>query len=115
MIGWVSDVYKRQVVTNVAWSDDYLNNDFAWELLEEAVTYAIEDLGLRVWLYDEYAYPSGGARDIVLKDNPEWQAQGVAQKNVIVPNGKTKSIACPDEHTLIAANACLLYTSFLLK
>ncbi len=93
------------VVTNVAWSDDYLNNDFAWELLEEAVTYAIEDLGLRVWLYDEYAYPSGGARDIVLKDNPEWQAQGVAQKNVIVPNGKTKSIACPDEHTLIAANA----------
>lgn len=93
------------VVTNVAWSDDYLDNDMAWELLEEAVAYAIEDLGLRVWLYDEYAYPSGGARDIVLKDNPEWQAQGVAQKSVIVPNGETKSITCPEEHTLIAAYA----------
>ncbi len=93
------------VVTNVAWSQDYLENDYAWELLEEAVAYAIEDLGLRVWLYDEYAYPSGGARDHVLKDNPQWQAQGVAQKSVVVQRGETKSIACPQEHTLLAAYA----------
>lgn len=93
------------VVTNVAWSEDYLQNDYAWELLEEAVAYAIEDLGLRVWLYDEYAYPSGGARDLVLKDNPEWQAQGVSQKSVVVRKGETKSIACPQEHTLLAAYA----------
>ena len=93
------------VVTNVAWSDDYLENEYAWDLLVEAVTYAIEDLGLRVWLYDEHAYPSGGARDTVLKDNPEWQAQGVAQKSAVVSQGETKSIACPEEHTLIAAYA----------
>lgn len=30
---------------------------------------------------------------------------GVAQKSVVVPNGETKSIACPEEHTLIAAYA----------
>lgn len=93
------------VVTNVGWTDDYLFNDTAWELLEEAVAYAVEDLGLRVWLYDEYAYPSGGARNLVLKDNPEWQAQGVAQKSFVVPAGVTQKVTCPEEHTLLAAYA----------
>ncbi len=93
------------VVTNVGWTDDYLTNEDAWELAEEAVAYAIEDLGLRVWLYDEHGYPSGGARDVVLKDNPDWQAQGVAQKSVVVPAGGSRSIVCPAEHTLLAAYA----------
>lgn len=93
------------VVTNVGYSDDYLTNDYAWELLNEAVEYAIEELGMRVGIYDEYWYPSGGARNLVLKDNPEWQAQGLAVKTAVVNAGKTGNILLPVEHTLIYAKA----------
>ncbi len=93
------------VVMNVGYSDDYLTNDYAWDLFNEAAEYAIEELGLRVGIYDEYWYPSGGARNLVLKDNPEWQAQGLATKTAVVSAGKSVSIPLPAEHTLLSAKA----------
>ena len=50
-------------------------NDFA--LFFECAKYA-KSLGMRVWIYDEQYYPSGGAGGLVLVDHPELEAVGLA-------------------------------------
>ena len=64
------------VVTNVAWGHDYLGSDLEWELLRRGIE-LLKQNGLRVWIYDEKGYPSGVAGGQVLRDHPEWRAQGV--------------------------------------
>lgn len=93
------------VVTNVGWSENYLYDEDAWELFVDTVKEGIEDLGLRFAIYDEFYYPSGGARNIVLKDNEEWQAQGLAKKTLVVERDSTKTLVCPKNHTLVYAKA----------
>lgn len=55
---------------------DYLNHEEHWELLVEAVKMC-KEMGLRVWIYDENGYPSGGAGGIVIDDHPEYEAYGL--------------------------------------
>lgn len=93
------------VVTNVSLTNDYLENEFAWEVFDEMIETAVETLGMRVWLYDEYYYPSGGARDKVLKDNPEWQAQGLSVKTLPAKAGASVQLSTPKSHTLVSAAA----------
>ena len=65
------------VVTNTTWLDP------AWVFEEKntaklcsAVQYAKEK-GLRVWMYDDYYYPSGLANGYAVKDHPEYFAQSI--------------------------------------
>ncbi len=101
------DTYAEQgyggLVTNVAWGDGYLTSEQAWENLEEVVKHAIEDKGLRVMIYDEDVYPSGGARTTTLKATPEgenWEAQGLVSQLLEVEKDTPTEIPVLHGHTL---------------
>ena len=84
------------VVTNVAWGDQYLVSDQAWELLEEVVAYTIDTKKMRVMIYDEDVYPSGGARQLTLSATPEgenWEAQGLVRQ--MIPCTKNEPVTLP--------------------
>lgn len=57
---------------------DYLRDDEALEIFYEAAKYA-KSLGMRVWVYDEQYYPTGGAGSLSLVDHPECEALGLAE------------------------------------
>ena len=100
----VDDVYARGyggIVTNVAWSKDYLQNSRAFENLVSVVEHAIEDNGMYVWLYDEYGYPSGSAYGLTLKGNPEYEALGLVPSFKAVPKDSTSRIDLLYGHTEI--------------
>jgi hypothetical protein len=65
------------VVANVM-GPGYLENEEAWSVFLMGVDEAIK-LGMRVWIYDEEGYPSGAAGGIVLRDHPEYEAQGLTR------------------------------------
>lgn len=54
---------------------EYLS-DFFMELVHTAVEEA-KQLGMSVILYDEAMYPSGAAKGLVVKDNPEYASRGL--------------------------------------
>ncbi len=63
------------VVCNVAFRD-YLESEAQWKAFERAVK-AARSAGMSLWLYDEKGYPSGNAGGLVMRDHPEWEAQGL--------------------------------------
>jgi hypothetical protein len=63
------------VVCNFA-SNDYLESEAKWQAFTRAVKAAKAD-GMALWLYDERGYPSGNAGGLVLRDHPEWEAEGL--------------------------------------
>jgi len=60
------------IVTNVDFSD-YLVSQENWKIFQQALK-AAQQVGLRVWIYDEQGYPSGSAGGLVLKENPDCEA-----------------------------------------
>ncbi len=54
----------------------YLSDQAGWDSFEASVR-ACREKGLLVWIYDEMGYPSGRAGGLVLKDHPEYDAQGL--------------------------------------
>lgn len=92
------------IVTNVRHDRNYLHDDESWKALRELCEKALSK-GLRVWLYDEKGYPSGGAGGLTLKDRPEYEAQAVVyEKKPAVP-GAAISFTLPHGHTTAIA-AC---------
>ncbi|MBE6615540.1 MAG: hypothetical protein E7631_09590 [Ruminococcaceae bacterium] len=90
------------LVTNVCQAE-YLRNDEEWTILRWLVQTCTE-MGLRVWLYDEKGYPSGGAGGLTLDEgNPDWQAQGLAMKSVTFAAGEAISVPFPKGHTSVYA------------
>lgn len=90
------------LVTNVCQAD-YLRNDEEWTILRWLIQTSHE-MGLRVWLYDEKGYPSGGAGGLTLDEgNPDWQAQGLAMKAVTFGPGEPIFIPFPKGHTSVYA------------
>ena len=85
------------IVTNVPYSN-YLESEANWNTLVDNVSYAIDEAGLRVWLYDEEGYPSGGAGGIVLRERPDLEAQGLATIVRETPGSETISIPRPTGH-----------------
>ncbi|MDQ2700598.1 MAG: hypothetical protein M3Y23_04645, partial [Actinomycetota bacterium] len=75
---WI-DRLSRQgfggVVSNVSFTD-YLQSEPRWKAFERAVGEA-RKAGWALWLYDERGYPSASAGGQVLKDHPEWEAEGL--------------------------------------
>jgi len=63
------------VVCNVSFQD-YLENQALWDSFKRAVNRARQQ-GMVLWLYDEKGYPSANAGGLVLRDHPEWEAEGL--------------------------------------
>ncbi|MHB1454675.1 MAG: glycosyl hydrolase [Saccharofermentanales bacterium] len=85
------------LVTNVSFSM-YLENEEMWDDFESLTKYTIEDMGLRLWIYDERGYPSGSAGGLVLKDNPEWQSRGIVCLTAVSEGQETLKISRPYGH-----------------
>jgi len=68
------------IVININTENDYLENDENWTNFAAGMRIAA-NLGLRIWIYDEKGYPSGGAGGLVLRDNPELEAKGIKNQN----------------------------------
>ena len=66
----------RGVVTNNAWDENYLRNASNYAVVN-AVIDKSKAMGMTVWLYDEYGYPSGTADHQTLDGHPEYEAIGV--------------------------------------
>lgn len=92
------------VTTNVAWLNNaYMKDEDAWELMDEAISYGIEKLGMRVILYDELGYPSGAAHTNTLDNTPEgedWVAQGLVSQILTLKSGGV-TIPNLEGHTLL--------------
>jgi len=58
------------------WGEGYLLSKEGWNQFSEAVK-ACKENNLSMWIYDERGYPSGKAGSLVLKDHPEFEAQGL--------------------------------------
>ncbi len=65
------------IVANVG-HEEYLENEEEWSVFLAGVC-AAKELGMRIWIYDEHGYPSGAAGGIVLRDHPEYEAQGLVR------------------------------------
>lgn len=62
---------RRQIETYL---DDHDADE--WARLNRFVDRCL-DHGLKVWLYDEYGFPSGAAADKVIRTDPDFQVRGV--------------------------------------
>ena len=85
------------VVTNVSTQHNYLESDREWALLA-VLADACTAEGMRLWIYDERGYPSGGAGGMTLRDYPDGEAKGVVCITVRVMPGETRCISLPRGH-----------------
>lgn len=65
------------VVFNVDFDQHYLRSEEKWQAFAAAVA-RCQELGLKVWIYDEKGYPSGAAGGLVLEGHPEYEATALA-------------------------------------
>ncbi len=72
----IHDLGYGGVVYNIHYTFDFPENESCWEdtayIREKA-----EELGLKLWIYDENGYPSGTAGGAVLERHPEYEAKGL--------------------------------------
>ncbi|MCF0233493.1 MAG: hypothetical protein HUK22_00780, partial [Thermoguttaceae bacterium] len=83
-----------RISTNVNWTSDYMFNDAELAKFCDFARRAREK-GLEVWLYDENTYPSGMAGDILLAENPDWEAEGLFFRQTPLDGGASVALA-PD-------------------
>jgi hypothetical protein len=96
----IKDLGYGGLVTNVEYTpfSMYLQVPDYWNILKQNVQYAVDTLGLRVWIYDELGWPSGAAGGLVLKDRPDLEAQGLAVIIREAADGEVVRIAHPEGH-----------------
>ena len=80
---------------NMVWNASYLQqgqtlDDFA------AFVDAANKQGVRIWLYDEYGYPSGSAGNLTVKDHPEYAAVRLVQYTMNGGDGDVRTLSLPD-------------------
>lgn len=85
------------VVTNVEVANGYLKNEENWRLME-ARARLCEELGLRLWIYDEHGYPSGAAGTMTLDSDPSMEALALAAVHKVLAPGQTAEISIPHGH-----------------
>ncbi len=59
--------------------------------------------GMDLWLYDERGYPSGNAGDLVIREDPSWEAMGIYMKDTLVSGGNTRFLMPPGEVVSVVA------------
>lgn len=86
------------IVTNVLHNDNYLRDKEAWELFRHSLKYAVQKHNMKVWLYDEKGYPSGGAGGLTLKDNPQYECKALVMIKKEVTASEQISVEVPHGH-----------------
>lgn len=91
------------IVTNVSFHNYTLDSE-EWAVFAFAAD-ECERLGLRLWIYDEKGYPSGGAGGLTIAENPDFEATAVVMIKEPLEAGETKIIELPrgHQHFLFAA------------
>lgn len=84
------------VVTNVS-GRNYATDPEEWRKMALAVDVAGE-MGLRVWLYDEKGYPSGGAGGLTVDADPDYEALGIALLTRELAPGESVTQELPRGH-----------------
>ena len=91
------------VVTNVAFRD-YLKNEHLWRVFDIVLEQAKEN-DMRVWLYDEDGYPSGGAGGLTIDENPDFEARAVVMLHAFIKPGESHTFEFPRGHEFALAAA----------
>ncbi len=84
------------IVTNVG-DKNYLHNEEEWRLMREKERICREN-GMRMWLYDEKGYPSGGAWKETLTAHPEYEARSLVAVAEVLGPGEKKVFTLPYGH-----------------
>lgn len=58
---------------------------------------------MELWLYDENGYPSGNAGDLVINENPSWEAMGLFFDDTLVGSGSVYFRLPPGEPLEVSA------------
>jgi hypothetical protein len=89
---------------NVAF-DGYVDDETKWPAFVRGVEMA-KAAGMSLWLYDECGYPSGSARDLTLRGNPQWAARGLLVAEARSSGGPVSLALPPGRLVLAAALPC---------
>ncbi len=92
------------IVTNVAFQN-YLEDADEWKLMKLKAELC-KELGMRMWLYDEDAYPSGAAGTHTLDKNPDFEARGLVVVAHVLAPGETLVQALPHGHEKLVSAVC---------
>ncbi len=84
------------IVTNVA-DKDYLHNETEWALMKEKERICREN-DMRMWLYDEKGYPSGGAWKETLTKRPDCEARALVVVSRVLKPGESGVFELPYGH-----------------
>lgn len=91
------------IVTNVDMDQNYLHDAESWELFRHAVQYAVNQRGMKIWIYDEKGYPSGSAGGLTLRENPEYECKGLVLVKKNAAAGEKIMIEKPRGHLAVQA------------
>lgn len=84
------------LVTNVH-GNNYLHDADEWRLMQEKVRICREK-EMRMWLYDEKGYPSGGAWKETLNADPDYEARALVLTAKLLAPGETWEALLPKGH-----------------
>ena len=88
------------IVTNTEHNDNYLYDEQSWELLRYSLQYAANKHNMKLWLYDEKGYPSGGAGGLTLKEYPDGEAKALVMIKKEVAASDKISVEKPHGHEM---------------
>ncbi len=97
---YLQDLIERGfggIVTNVSTRNDYLQSNEEWQVFRH-VADMCRQFGLRLWIYDEDGYPSGGAGGLTLAENPDYEARAVVMVSQTVEPSATVTLPLPHGH-----------------
>lgn len=97
------------VVTNVA-DRNYTLDEHLWHVLCTTVKCAGE-LDMRVWLYDEKGYPSGGAGGMTVDEDPDRECRGAVMLHAFIKAGESHTFEFPRGHEYALSAASWLVDS----
>ena len=91
------------IVSNVS-LHNYTKDPEEWQVFAFAAD-ECERLGLRLWIYDEDGYPSGGAGGLTIAESPDFEATAVVMVKSFLNPGQSTTVELPrgHQHFLYAA------------
>ena len=103
---YLTDIASRGfggIVSNVSFRNYTLDPE-EWAVFAFAAD-ECERMGLRLWIYDEDGYPSGGAGGLTLAENPDFEATAVVMVKSTLQAGESITVDLPrgHQHFLYAA------------
>ena len=98
-----------QVHLEDGWGGFTINSPYQHYLTEEGMKATLsfaqkaKAKGMDLWLYDENGYPSGNAGDLVINENPDWEAKGLFFDDTLVTTGSISFELPPGDIDFLAA------------